>query len=225
MSNNKNQDYSAYLQAGLKDVYEKGGDYSIFMVCDKINRNAFCQLPHGYSFRLCRPDELEIWKRVVAEEQYVDVVTDYFNKVYAKNKVEFFRRCLFVCDANDTPVASCYIWQSYGQINTVGWFRVLPEYEGNGLGRALLSKLFETVECPLYLHTHPTSLCALKLYSDFGFAIITNEGNIGYRSNDIQESLPYLKQTMPETEFAKLRFVEIDHTLHEISFSSEQSEF
>ena len=192
----KSRDYEAYIQNGVGDDYFIVGNYNLFMQCDTPDKTAFCELPHGFSFRLCRHDELDVWKRVVAEEQYVDYVAEYYEKVYAKHADEFFRRCMFICDTSDKPVASTFIWRSYGKINTVGWFRVLPEYEGHGLGRALLSEILKDADYPVYLHTQPTSARAIKLYSDFGFKLLTDPV-IGHRQNDLIESLPYLKKVLP----------------------------
>jgi ribosomal protein S18 acetylase RimI-like enzyme len=221
----KNLDYEAYIQNGVGDDYFTVGNYNLFMQCATPDKTAFRELlPHGFSFRLCRRDELEIWKRVVAEERYAGYVTEYYDKVYAKHADEFFRRCLFVCNDDDKPVASTFIWRSYEKINTVGWFRVLPEYEGRGLGRALLSEILKNTEYPAYLHTQPTSARAIKLYSDFGFKLLTDP-IIGYRKNDLTESLPYLQKVLPQTDYTKLQFTEADKILLEAAKSSETSEF
>jgi len=218
------QDYKAYEQAGLANEYEKLADYSLFMVCEKPNINAFRELPDGYSVRLCRRDELEVWKRVIDEERFVDYVTDYYDKIYAVSEKEFFKRCTFVCNAEDTPIASCFIWKSYGQVDTIAWFRTLPEHEGRGIGRALLSELLKAADTPIYLHTHPSAICAIKLYSDMGFALITNPA-IGYRKNAYMASLPYMQKAMRASDYEKLRFVEVDDVLHKIALSSEISQF
>ncbi|MCL2202792.1 MAG: GNAT family N-acetyltransferase [Defluviitaleaceae bacterium] len=177
------------------------------MQCEVPNPAAFRPLPGGYRFRLCRRDELETWKRVVAEAPYIGQVTAFYERVYAPREDEFFRRCLFVCDAQDTPVASTFIWHSYGQINTVGWFRVLPGYEGLGLGRALLGQVLKGAEFPIFLHTQPTSARAIKLYSDFGFKLITGPMP-GRRPNDLEKSLPFLQKVLPPEDYALLQFTE-----------------
>ncbi len=81
---------------------------------------------------------MEIWTRVIAYEEHVDFVTEFYQKVYLKREDEFFRRCAFICGANDRPVASAFIWQAYGRINTMGWYRVLPEHEGKGFRRVTI---------------------------------------------------------------------------------------
>jgi len=128
----REQDYHTFAQAGLAEAYETIGSYHLFMVCHAPNTAAFRDLPDGYHIRLCRPDEIEIWKRVAADEAYVDFVSDYYNKIYAPHDAnEFFRRCTFVCNLDDdTPVATSFVWQSYGLVNTIGWTRTLPQYEG-----------------------------------------------------------------------------------------------
>jgi GNAT superfamily N-acetyltransferase len=219
-----NQDYLAYMRVATDDVYWTVGSYNLFMMCQAPNREAFSELPDGFSFRLCRFDELELWKRLAVDEPYVDYVTDYFDKVLAKLDGEFFRRCTFVCDMNDKPVATCFLWSSYGTINTVEWFRTLPEYEGRGIGRALLSKLLRNTDYPVYLHTQPTSARAIKLYSDFGFKFITNPV-VGFRENNLAESLPILKKVMPEVDFAALRTVQAPVAFLEAAKSSEIAEF
>jgi len=218
------RDSYVFCQAGLKDAYETIGNYNLFMVCETPDAGAFRGLPGGYLFRLCGRGELEAWKRIVVKEQYVSFVSEFYNKVYSKEEDAFFRRCTFVCETGGAPVASCFLWRAYGTIDTVAWFRVLPAHEGKGLGRALLSEILKTADCPVYLHTQPTSICAIKLYSDFGFKLITNPV-IGYRKNDLAKSLPYMKKAMPEADYAKLQFAEVDDTLHKAALSSETVEF
>ena len=224
MNQFRSKDHESFCRNGISDLYETIGSLNLFMQCDAPNKSAFQALPDGYSFRLCRRDELEVWKRTVTEEQYVDYVTDFYDKVYANRDDEFYSRCLFVCNTNDKPVASTFIWRSYGLINTVGWYRVLPEYEGKGIGRALLSEALTGAEFPIYLHTQPTSARAVKLYSDFGFKLITDPV-IGYRKNDLNESLPYLKRILPESDYARLQYTEANDALLKAALTSDVSEF
>lgn len=222
----RSKDREAFIQKGAGDSFESAGNYNLFMQCGEPPASAFRGLPADYSFRfrLCRRNELEVWKRVVAEEQYVDYVSEYYAKVYAPHEDEFFRRCLFVCNEKDMPVASTFIWRSYGQVNTVGWFRVLPEYEGKGIGRAILSEILKNAEFPVYLHTQPTSARAIKLYSDFGFKLITDP-KVGYRRNELSESLPFLEKVMPEKDYKNLRFTKANAELLKAALSTEVSEF
>ena len=221
---NQCRDFLAFEKAGLSETYETISHWHLFMACEVPSVAAFSTLPQGFFFRPCRRNEIDIWTRVVTEEAYIGYAVKFYENVYAKNADEFYKRCIFVCDAHDMPVGSSFIWRAYGKINTVGWTRVLPEYEGKGIGRALLSEVLRTAEFPVYLHTQPSSLCAIKLYSDLGFALITND-KIGYRKNNLSDSLSYLQITMPKSDFESLRFVEAGDDLHQAALANNQSEF
>jgi ribosomal protein S18 acetylase RimI-like enzyme len=190
-------------------------DKNIFMMCAALNREALSEMPAGFSIRSCRPDELGVWKAMPfasAEDaaEYDGFMTGFFETAYGGREEEFYARTLFVCDAQDKPVATCLLWKAYDEFNTIHWFKVLPEYEGRGIGRALLSIIMRDLSAadyPVYLHTQPGSFRAIKLYSDFGFALLAGE-KFGVRANDLAECLPVLKEFMPEKYFQKLKIAE-----------------
>jgi ribosomal protein S18 acetylase RimI-like enzyme len=187
-------------------------DKNIFMMCEVLNRNALRELSASYSIRNCRPDELSIWKSMPFDaadlaQEYEGFMSNYFTTTYGKKEELFFAKTLFVCDQQDKPIATGLIWKAYEELSTIQWFKVLKEYEGQGIGRALLSILMQNLEMrdyPVYLHTQPSSFRAIKLYSDFGFALLSGE-QFGIRKNDLDECLPILEQFMPKEYFQQLR--------------------
>ena len=100
----------------------------------------------------------------------------------------------------------------------------MPEYEGNGLGRALLSRVLQDAEYPVYLHAQPTSVRAIKLYSDFGFRLITDP-MIGFRENNLTESLPVLKEIMAAADYAALQTVAANPAFLAAARSSAMAQF
>lgn len=187
-------------------------DKNLFMICRTLNREALRALPAGYHVRYCREDELELWKAmpfddpetVASHSQYM---SDYFDRVYALKGDLFFRSCRFVCTVDDTPIATAFIWKAYDAIQTLHWVKVRQEYEGKGIGRALLSLILDELPSaayPIYLHTQPGSYRAIKLYSDFGFQLLSDPV-IGGRNNELEESLPFLERHMPATDFQRLQ--------------------
>lgn len=208
-------------------------DLNIFMMCDKINKNALSKLSEGFYIRTCKSEELSIWMEFPFDNEedksnYYEYMNDYFKNVYGSNVEEFYNRCLFVCeDKTDKPVATCFIWKAYNKINTIHWFKTLKEYEGKGLGRALLSYTMCSLndnDYPVFLHTQPSSFRAIGLYSDFGFKIVTNK-TIGYRENEYEESLPILKQFMRKETFNNLQFVEAPIIFDESAKTSRINQF
>ena len=178
-------------------------DRNIFMMCESLNRTALTELPVGYSLRNCRHEELGIWKMMPFDrpdlaQEYDCFMTDYFTATYGGKEELFFAKTLFVCDRQDKPIATCLNWKAYDEFNTIQWFKVLKECEGQGIGRALLSIIMRKLKMcdyPVYLHTQPSSFRAIKLYSDFGFSLLSDD-KFGIRKNDLDECMPILRKFM-----------------------------
>jgi ribosomal protein S18 acetylase RimI-like enzyme len=189
-------------------------DKHIFMMCKALNRNALTELPASYSVRNCRPDDLDIWKTMPFDtvdltKEYDGFMSDYFTTTYGEKEELFFAKTFFVCDRQDKSIATCLSWKAYDEFNTIQWFKVLKGYEGQGIGRALLSIIMQEVEMrdyPVYLHTQPSSFRAIKLYSDFGFSLLTGD-RFGIRTNDLDQCLPILEEFMPKEYFQQLRIM------------------
>lgn len=207
-------------------------NYNLFMICPQPIETAFTPLPTGYHIRTCRKEEIAIWKAMPFDDQvtankYEPFMQDYFNRVYASKEELFYERCLFLCDSDDKPIGTAFIWPISDNINTLHWFKILKGYENKGLGRALLSVLLSSLpkeDYPLYLHTQPESNRAIKLYSDFGFKFIIDK-KIGSRINHLDASLPILYKNMPEPVFAQLKMVNAPASFLKALALSNQDEF
>lgn len=188
------------------DMNETQNEQHLFMICTAISRDAFSSLPEGLVFRKCQKNELRTWMHLQfdsVEEALLHepFMTDYFYRVYHQGQESFFDRCTFVCDSNDKVVASAFLWKAYGQIWTLHWFKVNKQCEGRGIGRALLTHLLHDLSedhLPIYLHTHPTSERAIKLYLDFGFRFL-NDPWIGKRFNAFPQISSELASKFPIT--------------------------
>lgn len=191
---------------------------NLFMKCGRLRKEAFGELPPGYTVRKCRPEELETWIALNGEDpSSYPFLREYFQRVYGKEGDLFFKKCTFVCDSEDRPVGTCFLWKAYGKLTTLHWLKVLPEMEGLGLGRGLLTQVLGEAgeeEFPIYLHTHPSCFRAIHLYQQFGFRLLDGPA-VGNRSNDLKESLPYLRQAMPQEFFQSLEMEETPSELLE----------
>lgn len=202
---------------------------NLFMMCPKPRGQAFRPLPEGLYTRLCRPEELALWGKMNLDDpRWPTFMQAYFDQVYAPRQEEFFRRCTFVCDGADRPLATCFLWPAYeGRIHTLHWFKVLPEWEGRGIGRGLLTCLLQGLgreDLPLYLHTHPGCFRAVGLYADFGFQLLEGP-RVGGRPNDLAESLPYLRAAMPPEVFARLETAPCPSQLLEAAAATDYAQF
>lgn len=169
-------------------------DNHIFMLCKQINSQAFSGLDSKYTIRKLNRDELDIWKTIHFDNEsdkkaYKSFMDEYYQKHYADREKEFFKRCFVLCE-NDTIIGTCFTWKNKAGGWTLQWFKVKHEHAFNGLGRQLLSYVLQEFDIdppPILLHTHPVSYAALKLYSDFGFAFVT-DSKVGNRENQLEES-------------------------------------
>ncbi len=190
-------------------------DLNLFMVCEKVNSNAFAGLPEPYTVRNVTEADIDTWKKFPFDTpelaaQYEFIMVKYFQDVYVRDTEQFYRNTLFACDSSGKPVSTCASWKAYDSFQAIHWFKTLKSYESLGLGRALLTlvmKRFAQKDYPIYLHTHPIGYRAIKLYSDFGFKLIA--GTLpGPRTNDLDESLPYLEKFMSGADFQHLQISE-----------------
>ena len=207
-------------------------DLNLFMMCNTLCPSACSPLPSGYSFRLCKRKELEKWKALHIDDPeqydvYDAILSNYIERVYAPKGNEFYQKCVFVCDAKGRPVGTCFIWKAYNLFYAVHWLKVMPQYEGKGLGRAILSFVLESLpakDYPVFLHTHPSSYRAIKLYSDFGFKFLTDEVT-GYRKNDLVESMFILKERLPTRDYQNLKITSAPQFFLDAALSSAMEEF
>lgn len=207
-------------------------DLNIFMLCKEINTKAFSEVPISFSIRVCRKDEYLIWKEMHIDnlneyDEYDEVLEQYFQSVYKKKEEIFFQQCTFICDENDTPVATCFIWDAYDKIPAIHWLKVKKGFEGKGLGRAILTHVLKQVSkdrFPILVHTHPSSYKAIKLYMDFGFDFITDT-KVGYRKNDLLESLEILKAYLPHEVYERMQKVELTEEYKNILDAYNYEEF
>lgn len=179
-------------------------DANMFMMCQTPNKLAYKDIPSGYHIRKLKKEELPIWFEFPFDTvqgdktEYVNYMKEYFNKVYKAREEEFFNSCLVICNEQDIPVGTCFAWKIYDKFWTIHWFKVYSNTENKGLGKALLTEVMKTIpenEYPVYLHTQPGSYRAIKIYSDFGFKILTDE-KVGKRVNQFNEAVDYLKKQM-----------------------------
>lgn len=198
----------------LKKTDTDPGEAQIFMLCEELKHSALSTPPTGYVLRHPKQGEVELCKRMqfddeeTARREYA-YMTDYFNRVYAPHGEAFYNVFRLAVDADDKPVGTCGLWKAYGCFYTVQWLKVTKPLEGRGIGRALLSSVLRDLpgrDYPVYLHTQAASFRAIKLYSDFGFRLITNEIP-GPRPNELERGLPFIKKAMPKADFSALQYV------------------
>ncbi len=187
---------------------EKIPDSNLFMYCETPNTAAFVPIPAGFAKVSFIPDRRDEWIALQCahgkeEPAYLSHVYD---STYAMHENLFPTRWVLLTHG-DKMVASCQLWEAYPGYETIHWLAVDPAYEGRGLGRAVLSAVLENHQGGVWLHTQPASFKAIKLYTDFGFALLT-EPVVGKRENHLPDVLPLLSRIMTSEAYEKLHFAQ-----------------
>jgi ribosomal protein S18 acetylase RimI-like enzyme len=179
--------------------------YNILMERKKGKPLFRYELPEGFRFVLFRPGDEKAWAEIetsVLEFDKEDDALYYFRESYMTYMDELLKRCLFIEDAEGKKVATLTVWWTYTGNRRdpwIHWVAVRPEYQGLGLGKALVSKgMKHLVEMEgdrnVYLHTQTWSYRAIGIYRKAGFEITKKKGLGGYKNNEYEEAVKLLSQ-------------------------------
>ncbi|MDZ5253891.1 GNAT family N-acetyltransferase [Clostridium sp. LIBA-8841] len=161
-------------------------------------------LPEGFKFVKFKKGDEKAWAEIetsVLEFENVNVAKEYFENKYIPYSSEIERRILFIENENGEKIATFTAWWRYtGERRHpfMEWVAVKPDYQGKGLGKALISegvKLMVAIEgdCDMYIPTQTWSHKAIKLYRWAGFAFETEEKFPGGIENRTLEGIEVIK--------------------------------
>ena len=155
------------------------------------------KLPDGFIFSHFIDGDEKAWAEIEASVLEFPNISDaliYFQKEYKPFISELERRCVFIETADGEKIATATAWWRYTGYRRdpwLNWVSVKPQYQGNGLGRAIISETMHLMvkiegDRDFYLHTQTWSHKAIRIYESMGF-YITNEKNLGNYANDNYE--------------------------------------
>ena len=157
------------------------------------------RLPDGFSFRFFSPADaaadVKHWASIetsVLEFASEEEAGNYFKKSYLPFSHELQRRLLFIQNPEGLPIATSNAWYADSHLGyqaVVNWVGVRPEYQGKGLGKAIVQKtleVFRQIEPgkPVWLHTQTWSYPAIKLYHKLGFNMVKTDTLANMNSRD-----------------------------------------
>ncbi|MBE6366337.1 MAG: GNAT family N-acetyltransferase [Lentisphaerae bacterium] len=193
---------------------------------EKLNKLQVPELPDGYYFKFYEPGNENDWARLeslVDEFPSLEKALEYFNNEYRNPySDELRRRCVFVCSADGTPVATATAWfmsSSLGMKSWLQWISCDTAHQGKGLGRAVIAKALSCYpdiapESDVYLHTQTWSHTAMYLYWKLGFELFLGDAikvawhrEPGFRvmTNDPLKALDTLQGVYTDELIGKMR--------------------
>jgi GNAT superfamily N-acetyltransferase len=135
-------------------------------------------LPAGYSIRWYQPGYEKYWQAVQSlADEYNRVTPDLFEEQFGADKQLLSERQCFLCDSEENFIGTASAWldnQGGKSTGRIHWVAIIPQEQGNGLAKPLLTticrRLKELGHTKTYLTTQTVRIPALNLYAKFGFA-------------------------------------------------------
>jgi ribosomal protein S18 acetylase RimI-like enzyme len=163
-------------------------------------------LREGYKFTWYVPGEEEKWAEIeasVGEFENTKQGLDYFRTEYMPFLEELKRRLLFIQNEDGEVIGTITSWWNLtGERRdpSIHWFAVKNEYQGLGLGKALVSECLNRLlllegDKDIFIHTQTWSYKAIGLYLKASFEILESE-SFGHYKNDYEKSMPILRTVL-----------------------------
>ncbi len=137
------------------------------------------ELPPPYTLRWYRPGDEEAWLEIHQRADKYNVATpELFEQQFGTDADTLGRRQCYLCDPDGAAIGTATAWfdddyrgRAWGRVH---WVAVVPERQGQGLSKPLLSRvclrLRELGHERAYLSTQTVRIRAINLYLKFGFA-------------------------------------------------------
>ena len=161
-------------------------------------------LPEGFNFVFYKPGDAQAWAKIemsVLEFDNEAAALERFQK-FADMPAEAERRCVFIENPQGEKIATTTAWWEYTGVRRdpwLHWVAVMPEYQGLGLGKAIVShvmRLMAEIEGDrnFYLHTQTWSHKAIRIYKQLGWEITDEQGLWKYTENPYDKAIAALDE-------------------------------
>jgi len=191
---------------------------------DKVSAQPAPVLPDGFCFRSFQAGDESNWARIetsVLEFDDEAGAVRYFTRDYLPFLDDLKRRCVFILNGDEIPIATATAWyakSSLGYQASLHWVSVMPQYQGLGLGKAVVQEALAIFAMTdpgeaVWLHTQTWSHVAVRLYHKLGFvllkteqtAVATDNGEkIQISANDYTEAIEILRPVLEPALLAEL---------------------
>ena len=160
---------------------------NIHMVRENLENIPAYELPAPYAVRWFQAGDERKWVNVVSGADIYNTTTLQTHKTeFGEDLKTISARQFFFIDRIGKPVGTCTSWfEKEGEEKGLGrihWVMLLPEVQGKGLSKSMLSlaltRLKELGHSKTILTTQPPRLPAIALYLKFGFTpLLKNLGD------------------------------------------------
>lgn len=152
--------------------------HRLVMVRPDLHAIQEVRAPSPYAVRWYEPGDETHWVRIqAAADLHNSITPELFVREFGTDSAALSLRMAFLCGPEGYPIGSASAWfaqEPWGAMfGRVHWVAVLPEFQGRGLSKPLLSavcvRLRELGYMRAYLTTATVRVAALNLYLRLGF--------------------------------------------------------
>jgi len=135
-------------------------------------------VPAPFFLRSYRPGDEKQWYGIHIEaDRYSNITPELFEKQFTSDARQLAARQIYLCNGAGRPVGTITAWRNehfpghnWGRVH---WVAIIPQYQGRGLARGMLSACLERLEKLMYdgayLTTSTVRTAAVNLYLRYGF--------------------------------------------------------
>ena len=167
-------------------------------------------LPDGYKFCLFKSGDEQSWAEIETSVLEFDTESDalkYFQETYLPFLAELESRCLFIENDSGKKIATSTAWWNFTDDRRdpwLHWVAVKPEYQGLGLGKAIISKITQMMieiegDRDFYLHTQTWSHKAVRIYEKIGYEITSEKNLYKYTNENYKKAMAVLESIKTES--------------------------
>ena len=158
------------------DILERNA--SVIMATAYLAQTPVNSFPDGYGMRWYQPGDEDTWVQVQgASDRFNTITRELFIKTFGTDEQVLAERIGFLVDGNGHAIGTATAWIDnnwHGKtIGQVHWVAIVPEQQGKGLSRPMLSavcqRLLQLGQTEAYLETSTRRIPAINLYRSFGF--------------------------------------------------------
>jgi len=154
--------------------------YGVLMIKSDTKNYPCFNLPDGYEFSGYHAGFETAWAEMMFALEQTDTLAqaeEIFKYEFLSDAELLKKQCLFILDNDKNIAATASLWHGahFGQtLPRLHWVATKPEYQGKGLMKAMISRLFDIhnelgYRDFIYLTTQTWSYKAINIYEKFGF--------------------------------------------------------
>lgn len=152
---------------------------NIVMKRENLDDMPVWDIQAGFTFRDYREGDMDTWIEI---QSFCDTNTKFGEQKFISsfnNRLDLLPgRMAFICDDKGKAIATSTAWYENEQAGLVHWVAVVPQYQGKGLAKPLLShtlhKFTEFGCTSAMLRTQIFRIPAINLYLKAGFVPVIN---------------------------------------------------